>query len=103
MKKIGYALIAFGTFLFLIFKFIVVKIAYFKYPQDKSFNSFWEILIAAYTQRNMQNGVFHEIYGPVSGVKNYIYVLCVLCILLGFVSVLVFSNHRKALSNDSEE
>ena len=95
MKAAGYTLITLGTFLLLAFKFIVVKIAYFKYPQDMSFNSFWEMLMAAYSQGDMQNGVLHEIYGPVGGIKNYVYVLCVLCILLGLVFLFARKQRKK--------
>lgn len=41
MKHNGLILIVLGTLFFLVFKFIVVKIAYFKYPRDKSFNNLW--------------------------------------------------------------
>lgn len=88
MKHTGLMLIMFGTMFFLIFKFIIVKIAYFKYPKDKSFNSLWEILVAAYTQENIPEGILHELYGPISGIKNIVYIFVILLILLGFIFIL---------------
>ena len=93
MKRNGLILIVLGTLFFLVFKFIVVKIAYFKYPRDKSFNNLWEILVTAYTQGNMPNGVLHEIYGPISGIKNIVYILCLFFISLGFV-LMLYKSHR---------
>ena len=96
MKITGYFLISLGTLLFLFFKFIVVKIAYFKYPQGTTFSGFWDILIAAYTQYDTTNGVFHELYGPISGIKNIVYILCALCILLGLTFLIYKETMTKA-------
>ena len=94
MKIIGFFFIISSTVIFCIFRFVIVKIAYFKYPVDKSWDGFWDILTAAYRDEYVNDGILHEIYGPVSGIEDYVYILHVLCVVFGCVILICKSKKQ---------
>ena len=85
MRKIGIVFMTSGSILFLFFQLVIVKIACFKYPLDFHYGSFWQLLVAAYTQDDIAGGVLHEIYGPVSGMQTFVYLVCFLMVILGVI------------------
>lgn len=87
LPPLGAVLIFGGTVIFLLFEFVVVKAAYFKWPEDRTYESFAELLADAYTQGDAADGVYHELFGPVSFFKNYVYAFCLLCVISGIVLI----------------
>jgi|GEM_PF-5243861 len=75
-KSCALMLMLLAGVLFAAFQFVVVKIAYFKYPEGREYDSFAELLVDAWTRPEAPNGVYHEIYGPVSAIRNFVYVFC---------------------------
>ena len=79
-------LISVGAALFIFCKFVVVKTFCFAYPADHGeWSSFREMLIFAWTHDESQNGVRHELYGPVDFFKDYVYIFCALLVIAGIV------------------
>ena len=82
-------LISVGAALFILFKFVVVKVACFAYPADHGeWSSFREMLIFAYTHDESPDGVRYELFGPVDFFKDYVYIFCALLVIAGVVLLL---------------
>ena len=83
-------LISVGAALFILFKFVVVKVACFAYPADHGeWSSFWEMMVFAYTHDESPNGVRYELFGPVDFFKDYVYVFCLICVIWGVVVIFI--------------
>ena len=79
-------LISVGAALFMFYKFVVVKTFCFAYPADLGeWSSFREMLIFAWTHDESQNGVRHELFGPVDFFKDYVYIFCAFLVIAGIV------------------
>ena len=93
-------LISVGAALFILFKFVVVKVACFAYPADHGeWSSFREMLIFAYTHDESPNGVRYELFGPVNFFKDYVYIFCALLVIAGVVLLLRTLRDRSKTGN----
>ena len=93
MRKIGCLIVFASIILFCFFRFIVVKLAYARYPEDHYFKSFADAMIFAYTKSPAPGGVYHESFGIVSFFENYVYLFCLISVLLGLW--MIFHKNKK--------